>query len=506
MRIPTLRLTTLCAALLAGGLTACSPSQAQPARPASEAGYVLQGNPTSEPIGGQPAPGSRPSTDDLDFRVKHQRAFEALLWSLPSVQIISGRRAHFEHLQGRDNDIAAVSGPATPKLETWTANSSTPYIWAYTDLKKEPVVLELPPAGPDGSFYGQIVDAWQTTIADVGPAGVDKGKGGRILITGPDFSGQVPPGYIHVKSPNYRIMFSFRSVRAPGKTAEEAYAYSKRLRMYYLSQAASPPQQRFIDPIDMRVPTMVPYDEKYFELLHEGFTYEPVRPQDKHMLGLLASLGIERGKPYNPDDKTRRAMRQAAIDAWYYMQQRFDTLPRSYYFWPDRQYVPLLLPDTNGGFSYEYADRIDVDGRALAFFWCTMVPVRVLDRPAVYYLMAMADNQGRPLQPGKTYKVDVPAKMPVKQFWSLTVYDRATMTFVYTPSSRTTLDSYGLDRMKKNADGSVTLYVGPKAPAGLESNWIPTAGKRPLPAFRFYGPEEPLYDKTFRMPDFERID
>lgn len=229
-------------------------------------------------------------------------------------------------------------------------------------------------------------------------------------------------------------------------------------------------------------------------------------PQEKHMMGLLVSLGIERGKPYNPDDLTKRAMRQAAIDAWHYLQERFDRLPRDMYFWPDRQYVPLLLPDKNRGFSYEYPDRIDIDGRALPFFWCTLVPAQVSDRPAVYYLMAMADNQGRLLEAGRTYKVTVPAKMPVKQFWALTMYDRATMGFIYTQSMRTTLDSYGVDKMKKNADGSVTLYVGPTAPKGLESNWLPTGGKRPLPAFRFYAPDEPLYDKTFKMPDFERVD
>jgi hypothetical protein len=276
--------------------------------------------------------------------------------------------------------------------------------------------------------------------------------------------------------------------------------------MYYLSQAAHPPTQKFIDPINDRYPTLPPYDESYFTYLYDTATYEPVRPQDRHMMGLLASLGIERGKPYNPDDVAKRAMRQAAIDAWYYLQDRFDRLSRDYYFWPDRQYVPLLLPDRNRGFSYEYPDRIDIDGRALAFFWCTLVPAQVSDRPAVYYLMAMADNHGRPLEAGRTYKIVVPAKMPVKQFWALTMYDRATMGFIYTESMRTTLDSYGVDKMKQNADGSVTLYIGPTAPDGLESNWVPTGGKRPLPAFRFYGPDEPFYNRTFKMPDFEWVD
>ena len=276
--------------------------------------------------------------------------------------------------------------------------------------------------------------------------------------------------------------------------------------MYPLADAANPPEQKFIDPIDMRYPTLPPYDETFFQYLYDTITYEPVRPEDKTMLGLLATIGIERGKPYAPDDVTKRAMRQAAIDAWAYLQERFDTLPRDMYFWPDRQYVPLLLPDRNRGFSFDYGDRIDYDARALPFFWCTLVPAQVSDRPAVYYLMAMADSEGRPLEAGRDYKVTVPAEMPVEQFWALTLYDRATMGFIYTEEMRTTLDSYALEGVTRNPDGSVTLYVGPVAPAGLEANWIPTGGKRPLPAFRFYGPKEPLYDRSFKMPDFERVD
>ena len=59
--------------------------------------------------------------------------------------------------------------------------------------------------------------------------------------------------------------------------------------------------------------------------------------------------------------------------------------------------------------------------------------------------------------------------------------------------------------MKLNADGSVTLYVGPKAPKGYENNWIPTAGKTPYFMFRFYGPEEDFYNKTFKLNDVELV-
>jgi hypothetical protein len=99
----------------------------------------------------------------------------------------------------------------------------------------------------------------------------------------------------------------------------------------------------------------------------------------------------------------------------------------------------------------------------------------------------------------------VPAEMPVAQFWALTVYDRATNAFIYSDTNRTTLSSYDLDTMTKNADGGVTIYVGPEPPEGLEDDWIPTAGKRPLPAVRFYGGTEALNNRTFKMPDFEAV-
>lgn len=456
-----------------------------------------------ETQGGQPPPGSHSSIVDFDYQIKYQRAFEAVLWNMPAIAIYSFRRAAFDNLGVRDNDIIAYSAPATPKLEAITANSSTPYITAFTDLQKGPVVLELPAAGEDGSVYGQVVDAWQLTIADVGPSGLDKGKGGKLLFTPPGFNGEIPAGYIHVPSPNYRIALAFRSVRAPGKSAADAYQYAKKLRMYYLAEASNPPPQRFIDPIDKVYPTLPFYDERHFADMHAVMSVEPARPQDKVMLGMLRSLGIEKGKPFAPDEVTKKAMRQAAIDAWFYLQHWFDNLPKDKFYWPDRHYASLLMTDENKRFSFEYEDNIDLIGRATEYFWCTYMPKELSDSPATQYLMAMADKNGKPLEAGKTYKIDVPAKMPVKQFWALTVYNRDTMSFIYSETNRTTLSSYDLEAMKKNADGSVTIYIGPKVPAGLESNWIPTAGKRPLPAMRFYGGTEALNDRSFELPDFE---
>ncbi len=459
----------------------------------------------NEPLGGQPPPGSKPSIADFDAYIKHHRAFEAVLWNMPAIAIYSFRRAAFETLGAKDNDIIAYSAPATPKLEAITANSTTPYIAAFTDLRKGPAVVEVPAASADGSLYGQVVDAWQFTIADVGPAGLDQGKGGKYLFTPPGYKEAIPPGFLHVPSPNYRIALAFRSVRAEGKTAEDAYKYAQRLRVYYLSEDKSPPKQRFIDPINDRYPTLPFYDERHFQDMHDIMTVEPVHEQDKVMIGMLVSLGIEQGKPYSPDDATTKILRQAAIDAWFFLQQWFDTEMIKKAFWPDRHYVTLLQADANKRFTFVYDDRIDIIERAAEYFWCTYMPKILADVPATQYLMAMADRNGKLLEGGKLYRVNVPKDMPVKQFWALTVYDRATFSFIYTESNRTTLSSYDLEKMKKNADGSVSIYVGPKAPAGYEANWLPTRGKRPLPAMRLYGVTEALSNKTFKMPDFEEV-
>jgi hypothetical protein len=325
----------------------------------------------AEPLGGQPPMGVTASIKDFDYQIKYQRAFEAVLWNIPAAAIYSFRRAAVNDLDVKDNDIIAYSAPVTPKLEAITANSTTPYITAFTDLRKGPVVLELPPASADGSVYGQVVDAWQLTIADVGPSGLDKGQGGKLLFTPPGYQGAIPDGYVHIASPNFRIAFAFRSVPAPGKSVADAYRYAQKLRMYYLSEAADPPPQRFVDPINDRYPTLPRYDEHAFEDMHAIISVEPVKPQDKVTMGMLASLGIEKGKPFAPDETTKRVMRQAAIDVWFYLQQWFDNIPREKLYWPDRHYASLLQADRNKTFTFVYDDRIDLIGRAAEYFWCT---------------------------------------------------------------------------------------------------------------------------------------
>ncbi len=457
----------------------------------------------TDPLGGKPPTGSKVSVQDLDYQVKYQRAFEAVLWSMPAVSIYGFHRAPVA-LGGGPNTVLAWSGPAKPNLEALTGNNQTPYLLSQTDLSKGPVVVEIPAATDKASLYGQIVDHWQITIADVGPSGIDKGKGGKILLTPPGYKDKVPAGYIEVKSPSYRVAFAFRSIKSPEATTKDAYAYSKTLKMYYLSD---PKPTQFIDPIDKRFATLPRFDERWFEDVHAIFSLENANPRDKVMMGMLASLGIEKGKPYAPDEKTRKAMRQAVIDAYYYMADRMVNPPDpNRRWWKGKNWYDGLYADNNRMFTFETADLIDLDTRADRYYIGTYYPRQLPKLPATQYLFALADKDGKALEAGKMYSFTMPAKVPVKQFWSLIVYDIETLAFIYSPEQRAGLSTFDLPNMKKNEDGSVTIYFGPKAPKGLESNWIPTSGKKPFPVVRIYGGTEEFWDKSWKMPDVELVE
>ncbi len=460
----------------------------------------------TDPIGGQPPAGSKVSVKDLDYQVKYQRAFEAVIWGIPAVAIY-GYEKGLRKLGAEPNTIGAFSGPASAYFETPTPNNVTPYIVAFTDLRGGPVVVEVPAVSDDASLYGQIVDHWQITIADVGPSGLDEGKGGKLLLTPPGYNEPVPDEYIEVKSPSYRVGFGLRSIPGPDSTPERAYAYSQTLKMYYLSELPNPEPTKFIDPREQQYSTLPPYDEEYFEDLHAIFSVENSHPRDKVMMGMLASLGIEKGKDYSPGEKTKKAMRQAAIDAHHYMRGLLLNVKPEELFWEDRQWRYGAFTDANNGFSWETDDLIDLDNRAThVYSWGTYVPNEMPERPATVYLMATQDKGGNELQEGKTYSVTFPADMPVEQFWSLSIYDFQTMAFIYTKDGVQGLSSYGLENMSTNEDGGVTLYFGPKAPKGLDSNWITTEGKRPFPIVRYYSPTEAFWDKSVMISDVELVE
>ena len=123
---------------------------------------------------------------------------------------------------------------------------------------------------------------------------------------------------------------------------------------------------------------------------------------------------------------------------------------------------------------------------------------------ATYYVGTFKDGKGGFLRGEESYKLHFPPNVPARQFWALTLYDRETCAFIR-DMPRAGVDSHD-QKMQRNPDGSVDIYIGPRPPAGKEANWIQTAsGRGWFPYFRFFGPEKPLFEKTSKLPDIERL-
>jgi hypothetical protein len=442
------------------------------------------------------------SPEELTRRAIERRAVEAVIWGMPAVNTDLMYQATLK-LGGGSNQIVYWSRLLDWRNQTLTPNPDVIYLMAFFNTKDGPIVIEIPPAD-GGVINGSIMDPWQAALEDVGPAGADKGAGGKYLILPPGYNERPPEGYIVLPSANYQGYALLRSILKSGSAAdvEAAVAYGKRIKLYPLSQAANPPETVFLDAAGAAYDSTIPYDLRFFQSLDRFVQSEPWQERDKAMIDQLKTIGIEKGKLFHPDKATQGLLNAAAGEAHAWLEQKYETMFAPYY--EGRQWVFPILPEVIGGLQSQFAkpDSYPVDGRGvtytMAFFSTKHSGI------GQYYLMTIKDKDGVALNGSGAYRLIVPANAPVKQYWSATAYDRATHALIRDmPRSGRSSQSPGL---QTNADGSVDIYFGPKAPGGKESNWVPTsAGGKFEVLFRFYGPEKAVFDKTWKLPDIERV-
>jgi hypothetical protein len=444
--------------------------------------------------------------EQLAKRTLHSRAVEAVIWGMPAVNA----QLMFDAVKqsGSDfNQIVYWSRPLTWKNQTLTPNPNTIYVFPFHNTKDAgPMVLEIPPADNEESITGSVDDAWQTALQDVGPAGVDKGKGAKYLILPPGYKEKVPDGYITLPCNTYTGYAILRSNLKSESEADvaRAVAYGKRVKFYALSSAANPSETKFVDASDVLFDSTIPYDVRFFEALDRFVQREPWLDRDRVMIDFLKTIGIEKGKRFNPDEQTKQVLNDAVREAHAWLDQQYELMLATPYNEGSRWALPAL-PAVVEGMMTDFANpnAYPVDGRGVTYSYAYFSPKHLGE--GQFYLMNIAGMDGKPLDGDKTYRLHVPANPPVKLYWSATVYDRATHAFIREmPKLACSSLTPGLVR---NADGSVDAYFGPKAQAGKEANWVPTkSGGAFEVMFRFYGPEKPLFDKTWKLPDIELVD
>jgi hypothetical protein len=283
---------------------------------------------------------------------------------------------------------------------------------------------------------------------------------------------------------------------------EDQVAYAKTLKVYRLSEASNPPETNFVDAYPKKWDPLPKYDISFFQDMAATINEEPVLERDLALMGILSAIGIEKGKPFDPDARTQVILELAIKAAYDYMQDLFVKKAFSNFIegtqWSN---FNLSKEQAMAGFPFVTEDRMLIDERANLYHYATFMP-KVLGGGS-FYLTSIFDSEGELFDGESTYKMNVPADAPAKDFWSAIAYSFATHGFIE-GGERVGISSLDKDSLKVNEDGSIDIYFAPGAPEGQESNWIPTKEAFWI-VLRLYGPEEPKIIKSWKLPDVEKI-
>lgn len=429
--------------------------------------------------------------DNLDF----QRAVEAYLLGIAPVDMAVMRKMLLRW--GPPNATMAIwEDLVHPRFIGLVYNTSTSYCYAWIDLRDGPLVVEVPP-----KVYGGVGDHWCRWVVDLGQTGPDKGQGGRYLFLPPGYDGNLPDGHVVVRPRTYGNWVTWRGFRDEHGDPHPAVEVIKaRTRIYPLGRADDPLPMRFVNISAEPAVAVPPADYQFWGLLDEVVQFEPPESADPLTLGMFASIGIQRGKPFNPDARMRAILTEAAAvgDATaralcYRFRQR------EAYYYPGSTWRTGFL----GGYQFQEQGTALLDSAVQLYFWGGATNPGMAEKMVgvgSQYALAFVDATDAPFDGAKTYRLHVPPNVPVNNFWSVLVYDTQTRSMLQTDQQWPSVasDDKGLAR---NEDGSVDVVFGPRPPSDGR-NWIQTLrGKRWFTIFRLYGPLEPWFDKTWRLPD-----
>jgi hypothetical protein len=412
--------------------------------------------------------------------------------------------------QGADNNqtVLILESLMDSKSLFLTPNSETVYNLMWLDTKEGPLVLETPP-----DVLGVIDDHWFQYVTDFGRVGPDKGKGGKFLLLPPDYKGEVPKDkkdggeYFVLHSKTYGNVCFWRGFVVDGSTKPAVESTKKFTKVYRLADAKNPSPMKFINVSGKAFNTIGANTFQTYEDMNSVVQYEPNEAYSPEILGQLAAIGIEKGKPFAPDARMKKILTDAAaVGNATARASVFRNRQKDVYLYPKSAWFTCFI-----GGSYEFLFQPgvrDLDARVHFIYYATGITPAMAWKivgAGSQYAAAVTDSEGKPLDGGKTYKIHLPPNIPAKDFWSFIAYDNQTRSMLQTDQQFPSIGSQK-EGVVVNPDTSVDVWFGPTAPQGHESNWVQTVpGKGWNVLLRLYGPEQSWFDKTWKPGEFEVV-
>lgn len=404
---------------------------------------------------------------------------------------------------GEANTTAFLFEDLMDSKSLWlTPNTTSVYMASWLELGNEPMVIETPP-----DVLGIIDDHYFKYVADFGRLGPDKSKGGKFLIVPPGYKGKIPSkGYYVYHTNTFGHWVIWRGFQKNGSPKPAIDATKENFKMYPLSQKDNPPAMKFVNVSGDAHNTIHRMDAEIYNEINAVIQNEPAMGENPEILGSLAAIGIKKGEEFKPDARMQAILEEASkIGAAIVRTQMAKPRADYLYKFPGTKW---LNPLAYKSYLFEHEGSRLSDARSAFHFYATGITpamsMKIIGKGS-QYAIAYSDKDGNTFDGGKTYKFHVPPNPPMKEFWSFTIYDNQTRSMLQTDQQFP-----GIDNNKKgllqNDDGSWDIYIGPKAPAGFENNWIQTVpGKGWNTIFRLYAPLEPWFDGEWYPSDAEEI-
>ena len=379
-----------------------------------------------------------------------------------------------------------------------TPNSDTPYSFIWLDLRAEPMVLSVPAVDKKRYYSVMLCDGNVYNYGYIGSRATGS-EPGDYLVVGPDWKGETPPGIkkvFHSTTPftaaAYRTQL-FNAADMPNVEKVQA-GYKVQPLSAFLKQPPPPPRPK----IDFLPATTAGIKANFFEYLDAALQYVPLDTESKDIRTKLASIGVGPGKTF--DFKDLSEAHKAAVLVG--MKEGDDKVDK---------YLAGGLKDVNGWkIAAPFGDRSFYNGNWLLRAAAAKAGIYGNDAIEAAYPITRVDAKGETLDGSKhNYTLTFPAGQlpPVNAFWSVTMYDGKSQFLIENPINRYLINSPMMSQMKKNLDGSLTLYIQKDSPGkAKESNWLPSPNDTIYLVMRLYWPKEtppsvlPAGEGTWKPP------